>query len=79
MPITMFLTTSDIMRPDQNSCFSLDGAERPTMDSTNPCPIRRLCRLPTLHEPRRWSAGPQTEGEYEHACSSRSKKKPAEE
>ena len=23
MPIVMFLTTSDIMRPDQDSCFSV--------------------------------------------------------
>jgi hypothetical protein len=23
LPIVMFLTTSDIMRPDQDSCFSL--------------------------------------------------------
>src|ERR1700676_410630 len=62
MPIVMFLTTSDLMRPDQNSCFSwARGAERPTMDSTIRCPIRRLCCLPSLQEPPRWSTGPQTE------------------
>ena len=52
MPIVMFLTTSDIMRPDQDSCFSLVGAERPTMHSTIRCSIRRLCRLPSLYEAR---------------------------
>jgi hypothetical protein len=42
------------------------GAERPIMDSNIRCPIRRLCCLPTLQEPRvgqrdhRWKANMNT-------------------
>jgi hypothetical protein len=70
MPIVMLSTTSDIMRPDQDSCFSLGAVQ-----SGLPCiqrsggPIRRLCRLPSLHEAPRWAVGPQTGGKNEHACS----------
>ena len=70
MPIVMFLTTSEIMRPDQDSCFSLARCRAAYRGFNYPVPIRRFCRLPTLHEPPRWSAGPQTESKYEHACPS---------
>jgi hypothetical protein len=70
MPIVMFLTTSDHMRPIRIPTSAGGGAERPAMDPTIRCPIRRLCCLPTLQEPLRFPAGPQMEGKHEHACSS---------
>jgi hypothetical protein len=45
-------------------------AERLNMDPTIGWPIRRLCRWPGLHELPRDSAGPHTDGKYEHGCSS---------
>ena len=70
MPIVMILMTSDRMRPIRIPASVGRGAERPTMDSTIRCPIRRLCCFPSLQESPRWAAGPQMEGKYEHACSS---------
>ena len=61
MPIVMFLTTSDLMRPIRIPTSAGRGAERPTMGSSIRCPIRRLCCRPSLQEPPRWSPGPQME------------------
>jgi hypothetical protein len=66
MPIVMFLTTSDLMRPDQNSCFSWARCRAAYHGFNIRCPIRRLCCLPTLQEPRvgqrdhRWKANMNT-------------------
>jgi hypothetical protein len=69
MPIVMFLTTSDLMRPDRNSNFSwarggaaYHGFEYPVPHSSTLLPSY------PAGTPRR-SAGPQMEGKYEHACS----------
>jgi len=61
MPIVMFLTTGDLMRPIRIPTSAGRGAERPTMGSSIRCPIRRLCCCPSLREPPRWSPGPQME------------------
>ena len=61
MPIVMFLTTSDLMRPIRIPTSAGCGAELPTMGSSIRCPNRRLCCRPSLQEPPRWSPGPQME------------------
>jgi len=61
MPIVMFLTTSDLMRPIRIPTSAGRGAERPTMGSSIRCPIRQLCCRPSLQEPPCWSTGPQME------------------
>ncbi len=38
MPIVMFLTTSDIMRPDHDSCFSLARCRAPYHGFNYPVP-----------------------------------------
>ena len=40
MPIVMFLTTSDIMRPDQNSCISLARCRAACHGFDYPAPMR---------------------------------------
>ena len=61
MPMVMFLTTTDLMRPIRIPTSAGRGAERPTMGSSILGPIRRLCCCPFLQEPPRWSPGPQME------------------
>jgi hypothetical protein len=70
MPIVMFLTTSDIMRPDQDSCFSLARCRAAYHAFDYPVPHSWTLSPSYPARTPRWSAGPQTEGKYEHACSS---------
>ncbi len=73
IPIVMFLTTSDIMRPDQDSCFSLARCRAAYHAFNDPVPICRLCRVPSLHETPRWSAGPRRKAKM-NACSTEVRK-----
>jgi hypothetical protein len=70
MPIVMFLTTSNIMRPDQDSCFSLARCRAAYHGFDYPVPhSSTLLRSYPAGTPR-WSSGLQVKGKYEHAYSS---------
>ena len=78
MPIVMFSTTSDLMRPIK---FRLRWARCRAAyhEFIYPVLIRRLCCCPSHCRNPALVTGATDGGKTEHACSSWSKKKPAEE
>ena len=79
MPIVMFLTTSDLMRPIRIPTSAGRGAERPTMGSSIPVPNSSTLLLSFPAGTPALVTGATDGGKTEHAYSSWSKKKPAEE
>ncbi len=80
MPIVVLSTTSDIMRPDQDSCFSLAqcrAAHHAFNDPVAPF-VDSVAFLPCT-KPHVGQRDRRRKAKNEHACSSGSKKKPAEE
>lgn len=64
MPIVLFLTTSDLIRPDQNSYFSWTRCRAAYHGFNYPVPHASTLLPSSLQEPPRWSAGQQTEDKY---------------